>query len=101
MIRDEYMTFRRSDINISGNRRDTKLKVRKMKGNADYMYYLLDKYADSFDYITRLEMCKMLYRNYRPVYRTNVQYNLKYLYLMFNVLDLSDFIKILAHKNDH
>ena len=101
MIRDEYMTFRRSEINISENRTDTALKIRKMKGNADYMYYLLHNYANNFDYVTKLEMCKMLYRNYRPIYRTNIQYNLKYLYLMFNTLDLSGFIKILTYKNDY
>lgn len=101
MIRDVYMTFRRSDINVSVNGRETKLKVKKIKGNADYMHYLLDKNANSFYYITKLEMCKMLYRNYRPFYRTNIQYNLKYLYLMFNVIELTDFIKILIHKNDH
>ncbi|WP_312311261.1 glycosyltransferase [Empedobacter brevis] len=101
IIKDEYMTFRRSDINISGNRSDSVLKRRKMIGNTHYMFYLLVNYSDKFDYDTKVEMCKMLYRNYRPVYRNQILKNMKFLSIIFKLLNFSDFKKLITKKYDY
>ena len=101
MIVDEFMTFRRSDINISGNRTDKKLQLRKMKGNTSYMYYLLKNYSDKFDEVTKLEMCKMLYRNFRVAYRTDFYSNVKFFSIIFRNLPIIDVLKIILHKDGY
>jgi len=101
MIVDEYMTFRRSDINISGNRSDKNLQIRKMKGNTSYMYYLLNNYSNKFDYLTKLEMCKMLYRNFRVAYRGDFKMNIKCFINIINILSLKDVFKLVKRKDGY
>lgn len=101
MVVDEYMTFRRSDINISGNRTDSNLQLRKMNGNTKYMYYLLKRYSDKFDSLTKLEMCKMLYRNFRIAYRNDLKANIIYLNIIIKNISFKDFLNLIRRKHDY
>lgn len=95
-INNAYMSFRYSKVNISGNRNSEIMKIKKMKGNADYMIYLLSKYGSKFDYDTKVEMCKKLYRNFRVVYRKNLLKNLYCFFLIFKnvkIIDVKNIVK--------
>lgn len=95
------MNFRRSDINISGNRSDKKLQLRKMKGNTSYIYYLLKNYSDKFDDTTKLEMSKMLYRNFRVAYRNDINANIKYFYTIVKNISFKDALNLIRRKNGY
>lgn len=95
-INNAYMSFRYSKVNISGNRNSEIMKIKKMKGNAGYMIYLLSKYGSKFDYDTKVEMCKKLYRNFRVVYRQNLLKNLYCFFLIFKnvkIIDVKNIVK--------
>lgn len=78
-INNAFMSFRDSEVNLSGNRNSTDYRIKKMKGNAEYMDYLLKNYSQEFDYNTKVNMSKMLYRNFRIVYKNDVFKNIHYL----------------------
>ena len=99
MIADEYMSFRYSSINISGNRSDYLLKKRKMVGNSQYMYYLLSRYPMYFDDETKLLMCRKLYTNFRAVHRNDVLLNFKYFKIILKRISFKEAFKLVFNKS--
>ena len=97
LINNAYMSFRDSEVNLSGNRNSTDLRKRKMKGNADYMTYLLNRYGDKFEYDTRVNMGKMLYRNFRTIYRNNFFKNIYYFSVLLKNIKLIDIKNIVKN----
>ena len=68
-----------------------------MRGNSQYMRYLLSNYASKFDDETKVNMCKMLYRNFRVAYRNNVFKNIQYFFLLFKTIKVTDIKNIIKN----
>lgn len=96
-INNAFMSFRDSEVNLSGNRNSTDYRIRKMKGNAEYMDYLLKNYSQEFDYNTKVNMSKMLYRNFRIVYKNDVFKNIHYFYTLLKTIKIVDIKSIIKN----
>ena len=97
-VNDAFMYFRDSEFNISSNRNKTDLRLRKMRGNTQYMTYLLRKYSNKFEYNAKVNMCKKLYACFRVVYRTNFIKNMYYFTVLFRNLKFRDFLRMCFTK---
>lgn len=97
IINNALMSFRDSEVNLSGNRNSTDYRSRKMKGNAQYMAYLLKNYSQKFDYETRVNMSKMLYRNFRVIYRNNLIKNIYYFSILLKTIKITDIKNIIKN----
>lgn len=96
-INNAFMSFRDSEVNLSGNRNSTDFRMRKMKGNSEYMGYLLSNYKEKFDYETKVSMCKMLYRNFRIAYRNDIIKNIQYFFLLLKTIKITDIKHIIKN----
>ena len=96
-INNAFMSFRDSEVNLSGNRNSTDYRIKKMKGNAEYMDYLLTNYSQKFDYNTKVNMSKMLYRNFRIVYKNDVFKNIHYFYTLLKTIKIVDIKSIIKN----
>lgn len=97
IINNALMSFRDSEVNLSGNRNSTDYRIRKMKGNTQYMAYLLKNYSQKFDYETRVNMSKMLYRNFRVIYRNNLIKNIYYFSILLKTINITDIKNIIKN----
>lgn len=97
IINNALMSFRDSEVNLSGNRNSTDYRSRKMKGNTQYMVYLLKNYSQKFDYETRVNMSKMLYRNFRVIYRNNLIKNIYYFSILLKTIKITDIKNIIKN----
>lgn len=96
-INNAFMSFRDSEVNLSGKRNSTDFRMRKMKGNSEYMAYLLNNYRQKFDYETKVSMSKMLYRNFRVAYRNDFIKNIKYFYILLKTIKITDIKHIIKN----
>lgn len=96
-INNAFMSFRDSEVNLSGNRNSTDFRLRKMKGNTEYMGYLLKNYSQKFDYDTKVNMCKMLYRNFRIVYKNDILKNIYYFSILLKTIKVTDIKNIIKN----
>lgn len=94
---EAFMFFRNSEMNISAN---PNLKLRKMKGIAQSLSYLLDNYSDKFSYKVKIEMCKKLYKCFRVVYKCDLLKNLNYFLLLFKNLKLKNFFLLCVKRGN-
>lgn len=96
-INNAFMSFRDSEVNLSGNRNSTDFRMRKMKGNSEYMGYLLSNYKEKFDYETKVSMSKMLYRNFRIAYKNDILKNIYYFYILLKTIKITDLKHIIKN----
>lgn len=96
-INNAFMSFRDSEVNLSGNRNSTDYRGRKMKGNTEYMAYLLKNYSQKFDYETKVNMSKMLYRNFRVVYKNDILKNFYYFSILLKTIKITDIKNIIKN----
>ena len=96
-INNAFMSFRDSEVNLSGNRNSTDFRMRKMKGNSKYMGYLLSNYKEKFDYETKVSMSKMLYRNFRIAYKNDILKNIYYFYILLKTIKITDLKHIIKN----
>ena len=96
-INSAFMSFRDSEVNLSGNRNSTDFRLRKMKGNSEYMAYLLKNYSQKFDYDTKVNMSKMMYRNFRIVYKNDILKNIYYFFILLKTIKITDIKHIIKN----
>jgi len=96
-INNAFMSFRDSEVNLSGKRNSTDLRLRKMKGNSEYMGYLLKNYSQKFDYDTKVNMSKMMYRNFRIVYKNDILKNIYYFLILLKTIKITDIKNIIKN----
>jgi hypothetical protein len=96
-INNAFMSFRDSEVNLSGYRNSTDYRGKKMIGNTQYMTYLLKNYRQKFEYETKVNMCKMLYRNFRVVYKNNLFKNIYYFSILLRSIKTTDIKNIIKN----